>query len=425
MLDCGLPLASKSESERNCRRVLLIGDALVVVIAFLAAPFLLPGSDLRMALQVDPVTSLGSLGIAMLCAIAVLEIAGFDAGPSGFERVQQISLSLGLVFLLEALLSYVGFAWLLGLPETFLGSVLCGTLLVVWFLVFRMIFPNFPWRERVLLLGSDAAFPEIGGVLAAGDGGYEVLGPLPFPVNLRALAKELAPDEIVVGEVAEAGAFPANALLDLRFHGVAIVDAAAFFESTLQRVSCRHLEPVRFLYGDMAPKRQNLALQAIYSNFVGLMALILAAPVMLCAAIALKISAPSEPLLEPYRAVGLHGIPFDRLRFQSKSRLGRWLARVRVRGLPQLFNVVRGEMSLVGPRPSRVEFREALSEQFPYYSQRVAVRPGLTGWAQIHRTNPSLGAAVELEYDLYYIKHVSPSFDLDILMASMFGRNAG
>ena len=172
----------------------------------------------------------------------------------------------------------------------------------------------------------------------------------------------------------------------------------------------------------MAPKRQNLALQAIYSNFFGLAALILAAPVLLCAAIALKISAPSEPLLEQYRAVGLHGIPFDRLRFQSRTGLGRWFARVRLRGLPQLFNVVRGEMSLVGPRPSRVEFREALSRQFPYYSQRVAVRPGLTGWAQIHGTKIPFDASVELEYDLYYIKHVSPGFDLDILLASIFGR---
>jgi lipopolysaccharide/colanic/teichoic acid biosynthesis glycosyltransferase len=333
--------------------------------------------------------------------------------------------------MLEAFLSYVGFAWLLGLAETFMGSVLCGVLLVIWFLVFRLIFPNFPGRQRVLLLGSDVAFPEIGGALAAADGGYVVLGPLPFPGNLRTMANELAPDEIVVGEVAAAGAFPANALLDLRFHGVAIVDAAAFFESTLQRVSCRHLQPVRFLYGDMAPKRQNLAMQAIYSNFLGLTALAIAAPVLLCAAVALKISAPSEPLLENYRAVGLHGVPFDRLRFQSRSRLGRWFARMRLRGMPQLFNVVRGEMSLVGPRPSREDFREALSEQFPYYSQRVAVRPGLTGWAQIHGASldTALGtafdASVELEYDLYYIKHLSPSFDLDILLASIFTRTAG
>jgi lipopolysaccharide/colanic/teichoic acid biosynthesis glycosyltransferase len=424
MLDCGLPLVSKSTTERNCLRVLLIGDVAAVSAGFLLAPLLLPSSDLRIALEVDPAASLGSLAIAVVCVLAVLEFASLPSGYSGFERVQQVSLSLGSVFLLEAFLSYVGFAWLLGLSETFMGSVLSGTLLMVWYFLFRILFPNFPGQERVLLLGSDVAFAEIGGVLAAADGGYHVLGPLPFPDNLRSMANELLPDEIVVGEITPAGAFPANALLDLRFHGVAIVDAAAFFETTLQRVSCRHLQPVRFLYGDMAPKRQNLALQAVYANLLGLTALAIATPVLLIAAIALKISAPSEPLLEHYRAVGLHGVPFDRLRFQSRSGLGPWFARVRVRGLPQLFNVVRGEMSLVGPRPTREEFRETLRRQFPYFSQRVAVRPGLTGWAQIQKTNKTFDASVELEYDLYYIRHLSPGFDLDILIATILGRRA-
>jgi lipopolysaccharide/colanic/teichoic acid biosynthesis glycosyltransferase len=420
MLDCGLPPVSKSIAQRNYRLVLLLGDVVVVGAAFLLAPFLLSPSDFQLALQLDPVSTLGALAIPALCVIGVLEFARLSSGHSTFERVQQISLSLGSVFLLEALLSYVGFIWLPGLPEMVVGSVLCGILLLLWFFVCHLLFPNFPGPQRVLLLGSDVVFPEIGGVLAAAGGGYEVLGPLPFPDNLRSMANELAPDEIVVGE----GAFPATALLDLRFQGVAIVDAATFFESTLQRVSCRHLQAVRFLYGDMAPKRQNLALQAIYANLLGLLALVIAAPVLLCAAIALKLSALSEPLLEPYRAVGLQGVPFDRLRFQSRSGLGGWFARIRVRGLPQLINVVRGEMSLVGPRPSRVEFAEALGAQFPYYSERVAVRPGLTGWAQIHTANTAFDALVELEYDLYYIKHVSPGFDLDILVASIFRRTA-
>lgn len=424
MLDCGLPPVSKSISDRNCRRVLQIGDVLLVCVAFLAVPFLLPSGDFQVALIVDPVSTLGAPIIAVLCAIVVLEFGGVQSGYSGFERVQLISLSLGTVFLLESLLSYVGFVWLLGLSETFTGSVVCGALLMVWFFVFRRIFPNFPAQRRVLLLGSDAAFPEIGAVLAGAGGAYQVLGPVaPVPGDLRSMTNELVPDEIVVGEVT-GGAFPATALLNLRFQGVAIADAATFFESTLQRVSCRHLQPVRFVYGDMAPKRQNMAMQAIYANLLGLTALVLAAPVLLCAAIALKISAPSEPLLAPYRAVGLQGVPFDRLCFQSRSRLGRWFARVRLGGLPQLFNVVRGEMSLVGPRPSRVEFVEALGEQYPYYSQRVAVRPGLTGWAQIHKKNAVFDASVELEYDLYYIKHVSPGFDLDILMTSILGRSA-
>jgi lipopolysaccharide/colanic/teichoic acid biosynthesis glycosyltransferase len=413
-----LPPVSRVASEKTCRRVLLTGDIVMVSAAFLLAAFLSPVGDFSMALQVDPLTAIGSRAVAILIALLVLQLGLLHSGYSFVERVQQISLSLGAVFLLEAFLSYVGFAWLLELSEAFWGSAICALLLVGWYLVFRLVFPNFPSEQRVVLLGSDVAFPEIGGVA-----GYRVLGPFPYPEDIRSMANEWAPDEIVVGDVASPGTFPANALLDLRFRGVTILDAATFFEATLQRISCRHLQPMRFLYGDITPKRQNLALQAIYSNVLGLAALAIAAPVLLVTAIALKISAPSQPLLEPYRAVGLHGIPFDRLRFQSKSPLGRWLARVRLRGLPQLFNVVRGEMSLVGPRPGRVEFHEALCRQVPYYSQRMAVRPGLTGWAQIrrgHRDKPH-DASVELEYDLYYVKYLSPGFDIDILLAAISG----
>ena len=421
-----MPLDSRSTRERTCRRVLVIGDNLIAAAAFAVAPFLSPASDFPLALQADPVTAVGSMAVVIVSLLMVLALARLNSGYSWFERIQQISLSLGAVFLLEALLSYVHFAWLLESYDAFMGSLLCGVSLAVWYFIFRVVFPGFPAKRRVLLLGTDVAFPEIEGALAAGAGSYQLLGPLPFSGDLRATANELFPDEIVAGEAA-AGAFPANGLLDLRFHGVAIHDAAAFFESTLQRVSCRHLQPVRFLYGEMAPKRQKLALQAIYSNLLGLAALALAAPVMLIAAIALKISAPREPLLEPYRAIGLHGIPFDRLRFQSRSKLGLWLARIRVRGLPQLFNVVRGEMSLVGPRPIRVEFGDPLSRAIPYYSQRVAVRPGLTGWAQIHRTDADnrFDASVELEYDLYYIKNLSPSFDIDVLVATLFDGVSG
>lgn len=411
----------RSARERNCRRVLIAGDILIGAAAFSVAPFLTSASDFPLALQADPVTAIGSLAVVIFSLLTVLALARLHSGTSWFERIQQISLSLGSVFLLEALLSYLHFAWLLELYDTFTGSILCGVALFAWYFVFRMMFPDFPAKRRILLLGSDVAFPEIERVLGAGE--CQLLGPVPFPGDLRATANELAPDEIVVGEAEPAGGFPANGLLDLRFHGVTIHDAAAFFESTLQRVSCRHLQPVRFLYGEMAPRRQKLALQAIYSNLLGLAALAIAAPVMIAAAIALKLSAPREPLLEEYSAVGLHGVPFDRLRFQSRSRLGLWLARIRVRGLPQLLNVVRGEMSLVGPRPIRVEFGDELSRQIPYYSQRVAVRPGLTGWAQIHRSDADnrFDASVELEYDLYYIKNLSPSFDIDVLLATMFG----
>ena len=278
MLDCGLPPDSRSAREKICRRVLVIGDNLIVRAAFAVAPFLSPASEFSLSLQADPVTAIGSMAVVIVSLLLVLALALLNSGYSWFERIQQISLSLGAVFLLEALLSYVHFAWLLELYDAFLGSVLCecrwwtGTSFSVSF------FPGSPpsggcfCSERMWLFRRSRK---------SGHRVSSVLGPFPYPEDIRT-ARELAPDEIVVGDVA-AGTFPASALLDLRFRGVTIHDAATFFESTLQRVSCRHLQPVRFLYGEMTPKRQKLALQAVYSNVLGLAALAIAVPVMVIA----------------------------------------------------------------------------------------------------------------------------------------------
>ena len=101
--------------------------------------------------------------------------------------------------------------------------------------------------------------------------------------------------------------------------------------------------------------------------------------------------------------------------------VGRFLRRLRLDELPQFFNVLRGEMSLVGPRPERPEFVQTLSEQIPYYRQRHCVKPGLTGWAQInHKYGDTLeDTIVKLEYDLYYIKNISPSLDLYIIFHTL------
>lgn len=422
MLDCDLSLDSRFDLEHSRRRVFQIGDTVAICAAFCGAALLSPSGDFPLALQADPVPALVALASAIGVALAALHLTRLQTGYAWFDRIQQISLSLGAVFLLDAFLGYIGFPVLLDLAEMLLGSLLCLTLLVMWYLAFRLMFRGFPPRPRVLLLGSDPAFAEIAGFVTAGSGGAQLVGPLPFPGDLRAMANELTPDEIVVGDLPSSRGFPANVLLDLQFRGVAIYDTASYCEDVLQRISCRHLRPARLLFGEISPKRQNLALQAIYSNLFGLTALAAVSPILVAAAIALKISAPSSRLIEPCRAAGLHGIPFDLLRFQSRTGLGSWLKRVGLGGLPQLFNVVRGEMSLAGPRPNRVEFHEALSKQLPFYSQRLAVRPGLTGWARIHGAGAD--APAELEYDLYYIKHVSPGFDIDILIASILGRKA-
>jgi lipopolysaccharide/colanic/teichoic acid biosynthesis glycosyltransferase len=210
---------------------------------------------------------------------------------------------------------------------------------------------------------------------------------------------------------------PTASLLQMRSSGVVMETASEFYESALERVSTRHLRPTRFLFGGLTPKRQNLAVQAIYSNLIVLGMLIVALPVLLVLMILLKVTAPSQPVFQKWRCAGFNNVPFTLLRFSSRSWLGRALRSLRLEGLPQLVNVVRGELSLVGPRPKRVEFVNQLSRHIPYYPERLTVRPGLTGWAQIH--SPGADALLELEYDLFYTANLSPGFDFRIIIRSL------
>jgi exopolysaccharide biosynthesis polyprenyl glycosylphosphotransferase len=175
-----------------------------------------------------------------------------------------------------------------------------------------------------------------------------------------------------------------------------------------------------------------MRLQVIYSMLLGVIGFILAAPVMVLVAIAVKITSPG-PILFRQKRVGLNGSTFTLYKFRSMvanaeaktgavwatrddprvTPLGRIMRRTRLDELPQLINVLRGEMSVIGPRPERPEFVATLSEQIPFYRQRHCVRPGLTGWAQInYKYGETIQDAItKLEYDLYYIKNLSPALD--------------
>jgi exopolysaccharide biosynthesis polyprenyl glycosylphosphotransferase len=186
----------------------------------------------------------------------------------------------------------------------------------------------------------------------------------------------------------------------------------------------------------MVPRRIMVVAQGIYSWAFGLLGVILAAPLMLLVALAVKLLSKGPVLYRQTRA-GKHGVPFTLYKFRSMytdaevdsgavwaakadpriTPIGRWLRKMRLDEMPQLLNVIRGEMSLVGPRPERPEFVRVLEEKIPYYRQRLCVKPGVTGWAQINfKYGDTLeDVATKLEYDLYYIKNLAPSLDAYIL----------
>jgi exopolysaccharide biosynthesis polyprenyl glycosylphosphotransferase len=259
--------------------------------------------------------------------------------------------------------------------------------------------------------------------------------------RLRAIAEEKKPDLIVVGLTERRDQTPLADLLELRFSGIRIQEAAAAYEQVSKTVSLKELRPSQLIYtGGLGPRPGMVALQMAYSKLIALFGLLAASPIMILIAASIKLTSRG-PVFYRQTRVGWRGQHFTLYKFRSMrpdaeaatgavwaakddprvTPVGRWLRRLRLDELPQLYNVLRGDMSVVGPRPERPEFVAALAQQIPYYRQRLAVRPGITGWAQInHKYGDTLEDTVrKLEYDLYYIKNLSPSLDAYILIQTL------
>jgi exopolysaccharide biosynthesis polyprenyl glycosylphosphotransferase len=232
-----------------------------------------------------------------------------------------------------------------------------------------------------------------------------------------------------------------EALLDCKLRGLPILSGATFHERYLRRIDLEALTPNDLLLSQgFATSKLSGALKRLSDLIVGACMLVLLLPLMAMAALAIKIDSPG-PVLYRQQRIGRFDQTFTLFKFRSMiadaeasgyprwaqkqdprvTRIGRFIRATRIDELPQLANVIRGEMSLVGPRPERPHFVEQLTRAIPFYRQRAYVKPGLTGWAQV---NFPYGASVEdarekLAYDLYYVKHRTIMLDLITLMSTM------
>jgi exopolysaccharide biosynthesis polyprenyl glycosylphosphotransferase len=226
-------------------------------------------------------------------------------------------------------------------------------------------------------------------------------------------------------------------LLELRFAGYLVEEAGAAFERICGRVCVKELRPSQLIYsGELGPRPQNLLNQGLWNAALALVGLVVSLPIMILTAIAVKLTSPG-PVLYRQTRVGMNGVPFKLYKFRSMrvdaeagtgavwatkndprvTPIGGFIRKARIDELPQLLNVLKGEMALVGPRPERPEFVKSLTEIIPFYPQRLCVRPGITGWAQInHKYGDTVEDAIrKLEYDLFYIKNMSFSLDTYII----------
>jgi lipopolysaccharide/colanic/teichoic acid biosynthesis glycosyltransferase len=261
------------------------------------------------------------------------------------------------------------------------------------------------------------------------------------PDGLLALVREHSVDMIVVALEDRRRTLPTQDLLACRLAGVEVREREEVYEEITGRIAVSAMRPSYLIFneGFRRDAWAELMKRAVDVS-LALTILLLSWPLMLLTALAVRLDSPG-PILFKQERVGLEGRRFTLMKFRSMradaeklsgpvwsseddpriTRVGRFIRKTRLDELPQLFNVLRGSMSLVGPRPERQHFVDELAEMIPYYHQRHIVKPGLTGWAQINYPygNTQEDALHKLQYELFYIKNHSVLFDLSILFSTI------
>jgi sugar transferase (PEP-CTERM system associated) len=337
-----------------------------------------------------------------------------------------------------------------------LGVLLAFVSAVLVRIVFDRIADENIFKRRVLVYGSGRQALSISNLRRRSDQrGFIVVGyvrgdgdrdsvpsdrVIDMPASMLEFANNNSVDEIVVAMDDRRRAFPLRDLLECRLQGIEVVDLVSFLERETGRVRLDVLNPSWMIFAE-GFRRDPVRLfsERAFDLIASLLLLLLAWPIMLLTAILIKIEdGPRAPVFYRQTRVGLGGRNFDALKFRSMrpdaekdgrpqwarpgdsrvTRVGAFIRKVRIDELPQILNVLKSDMSFVGPRPERPEFVAVLNDKIPYYSERHCVKPGITGWAQLCHPYGSSeqDAAEKLQYDLYYIKNHSLLFDILILL---------
>jgi sugar transferase (PEP-CTERM system associated) len=394
--------------------------------------------------------------VTALCLLCLYynELYDLTVVRSGREVFIRLLQAVGMALILIALL-YLALPWLVVADGAFLPAAaifLVGML--AWRLVFNRVAALHSFGERILIVGTDATAQTVARqILAQEDFPYEIVGFIDedpgrigesvvnprvvgTPADIDQLVVTRRIDRIFVGLSDRRGRLPVRELLRAKLSGIRVEDVNTVYERLTGKLLVEDLRPSLLIFSDgFRASRLTRQSKRLFDIVLALAGLVAAAPIMLLTAAAIRLES-GFPILYRQDRVGENGRVFTLNKFRSMrhdaeqgtpvwaraidervTRVGRVIRRTRLDELPQLWNVLRGDMSFVGPRPERPFFVAQLAEQIPFYEQRHAVRPGITGWAQVkYRYGASLEDSLEkLRYDLYYVKHLSLSFDLTIL----------
>lgn len=356
------------------------------------------------------------------------------------------------VLLLLPMEAFYGHTW-----AVVIVMMATGVLLLVQVLTGEFL-PKSLTRRKVLVYGTGVKAKAVGQTLTRPSSSAELSGYYASPnerehlvtdwgvlspdKSLTELVSEKGIDEIVIAlSERRGGSMPMRELLDCKLSGVRVTDIATYFEQNLGQIRLDAVSAGWLIFGDGFNQGFiRTTVKRIFDIAGAMVLILLALPIMLVAAFIIKLES-SGPILYKQERVGLNNKPFNVVKFRSMrtdaekdgiprwatagdsrvTRVGRVIRKLRIDELPQLFSVLNGDMSLVGPRPERAFFVEKLTQEIPFYAVRHSVKPGVTGWAQVRYQYGSTieDTAEKLQYDLYYVKNHSLFLDLVVLFETV------
>lgn len=437
---------------------LALVDFLLLLMAAEAAWVLRAG---QIGMEVDYIGN--RVGPLVTFAISVL-LAGMGVGIYGPEALQSlrfaiarllVAVSLGVIF--QSIMAFALPGMTLWRSNSLYAMVLAFFFLAASRALLGSLIGNGGFKRRLLILGAGKRAQRIKDLENKAGSGFVAVGYIAMNENERVIPEAISRDaifnladfvvklgasEVVLALEERRNAIPLDDLLRIKTTGVHVNDMSSFIERETGRVDLDSVNPSWLIFSDgfSSGRRLSSIAKRLFDITASALLLLLTAPVILLFALLIKLESKG-PAFYRQKRVGLFGQPYfvNKLRSMRSdaeidgkakwaekndpriTRIGKFIRTVRIDELPQTWNVLKGEMSFVGPRPERPEFVADLEDKLSYYAERHMVKPGITGWAQV---NYPYGASLEdarhkLEYDLYYAKNYTPFLDLLILLQTV------
>ena len=444
--------------------ILVAGETLLLVAAVVISSILIGGSQ-AWELVTDNTAFLRVLLIVMVCQVCLHYTDLYDLRTIQTKRdlATRLMRAIGATSLILGI-AYWLFPLLVVEQGVFLMSAALAIVMVMgWRSAFDVITSSLMPRERLLLVGTSPAAIVLARELfeRRQELGVDIVGFVdPDPTRVGApvinpgvvgsiddipgLTARMRVDRVVVSLSDQRGKLPMDQLLNVRLRsGVLFDHLASVYEEYTGKIALENLRPSWLVFSTGFRKSRIVTFtKRIFDIVAAVCGLILSLPLTVISAVVVKLESPGDPVLYHQERVGLNGELFTIHKFRTMrsdaeaktgpvwsagdhdpriTRVGHFMRKTRLDEIPQLWNVLLGDMSLIGPRPERPSFVEQLTRQIPFYGQRHVVKPGVTGWAQVRY---SYGASVEdaiekMQYDLYYVKHMSLMFDLMIALETI------